>query len=79
MYSYDIHPPAEVSAMGTSERRVEVCKCENCGNEAEMTVTCEIVTLISETEDGKEKENKQEKKKFTCINCGNEADMIIDL
>ena len=65
--------------MTTGERRVEVCKCEKCGNEAEMTVTCEIVTLKSETKEGKESGTKQEKKSFTCINCGNEASMIIDM
>ena len=62
--------------MSVKERKVEVCKCENCGNEAEMVVTCEMVTIKSEVEDAPDK--KQEKRNFTCVNCGNEADMIID-
>ena len=64
----------------------EVCKCENCGNEAEMVVTCSLV-------DGDEKENlvsaseaspeplpeKRVKGTATCTQCGNESDMSIDL
>jgi transcription elongation factor Elf1 len=64
----------------------EVCKCENCGNEAEMVVTCSLP-------DVDEKENKdpspepsaepQPEKRVkgtaTCTQCGNESDMWIDL
>jgi len=64
----------------------EVCKCENCGNEAEMVVTCSLA-------DGDEKENlasapetspepqpeKRVKGTATCTQCGNESDMWIDL
>lgn len=60
--------------MAEKERKVQVCRCDNCGNEAEMTVVCEWVTVKSEeTEEPK----KAEKRNFTCVNCGNEADMII--
>ena len=64
----------------------EVCKCENCGNEAEMVVTCSLP-------DVDEKENKvpspepsaepqpenRVKGTATCTQCGNESDMWIDL
>jgi ribosomal protein L34E len=57
----------------------QVCKCENCGNEAEMVVTC---TLEEEDE---VKAGAQEKKPIrvkgtgTCSHCGNEADMWVDV
>jgi len=64
----------------------EVCKCENCGNEAEMVVTCSLPDV--EAEDGavpasdssQETEiEKRVKGTATCTNCGNEADMWIDI
>jgi hypothetical protein len=64
--------------MAEKRQMMEVCKCEKCGNEAEMIVTCELVPV----EDPQKKAagvEYQEKKSFTCEKCGNEADMIIDM
>jgi hypothetical protein len=64
--------------MTETRKMMEVCTCENCGNEAEMIVTCELVPV----EDPEKKAagvEKQEKRSFTCDSCGNEADMIVDL
>ncbi|NSW88037.1 MAG: hypothetical protein HPY84_17175 [Syntrophobacteraceae bacterium] len=55
-----------------AEKR-EVCHCEKCGNEAEMTIVCELIEV---PEAGVQK--KKEKQTRTCTVCGNEADMIID-
>jgi hypothetical protein len=55
---------------------VEVCKCENCGNEAEMVVSCELLPVSQEKQEPET--GKREKKTFTCVNCGNEADLTID-
>ena len=63
----------------------EVCKCENCGNEAEMVVTCSLPD-IDEAENGvsasePSKEPQAEKRVMgtaTCTHCGNESDMWID-
>ena len=65
---------------GMAEKRqmIEVCKCDNCGNEAEMTVTCELIPVEDE-EKKKAGVEQQEKRSFACTKCGNEADMIIDL
>ena len=64
----------------------QVCKCENCGNEAEMVVTCSLPD-----EEGTEERvadppaikapNKVKRVKGTgtCSHCGNEADIWIDL
>lgn len=51
----------------------EVCTCTKCGNEAEMTITCQLIEV---EEEGKIK--KKQKETRTCSVCGNEADMIID-
>ena len=66
--------------------RKEVCKCENCGNEAEMVVTCSLPDVevedntvsVSDSMQGTESE-KRVKGTATCTHCGNEADMWIDL
>jgi hypothetical protein len=64
----------------------QVCKCEHCGNEAEMIITC---TLEPEEEEVMEAsaEHKAEDQPVphktrghaVCTHCGNEADMWVDL
>jgi transcription elongation factor Elf1 len=67
--------------METMEKQVkQVCKCENCGNEAEMIVTCSI----EPEEDANAQpqaatQPKKQKGTATCTNCGNEADMWVDV
>lgn len=61
-----------------------VCKCEHCGNEAEMVVTC---SLFDEEESAapvaakadSETHPHRVKGTGTCSHCGNEADMWVDL
>ncbi|MCE5335826.1 MAG: hypothetical protein LLG06_14690 [Desulfobacteraceae bacterium] len=43
----------------------EVCMCEKCGNEAEMTVTCQTVEVGGVQE---------EKKTSQCSVCGNKTE-----
>ncbi len=72
--------------MGKTVKKIkQVCKCENCGNEAEMVITC---SLPSSPEEKKEiaaspsaqvQPKKREKGVATCTHCGNEADMWVDL
>ena len=64
----------------------EVCKCENCGNEAEMVVTCSLPdvdekeNMASAPEPSPEPQpEKRVKGTATCTQCGNESDMWIDL
>ncbi len=66
----------------------QVCKCENCGNEAEMVVTCKLPEPpeISEAHAGEISEQQghvHEKRRVqgqaTCTHCGNEADIWVDL
>ncbi|KPJ78011.1 MAG: hypothetical protein AMJ54_05420 [Deltaproteobacteria bacterium SG8_13] len=70
--------------MSETIEKKQLCRCENCGNEAEMTFVCTLPD-----EDEKEKSEKKEparekapqqvKGTATCTSCGNEADMWIDL
>ena len=62
----------------------QVCTCQNCGNEAEMIITC---TLEPEEEAAIEhaphtKVPKTALKKRTgqaiCTHCGNEAEILVD-
>ena len=64
----------------------EICKCENCGNEAEMVVTCSLPDVNANNDakhdpdsDQKTASPKKVKGSATCTNCGNEADMWIDI
>ena len=56
------------------EKRVEQCHCDKCGNEAEMTITCQLVEVQEPTGETK----KQKRENRVCKVCGNEANMIID-
>jgi DNA-directed RNA polymerase subunit M/transcription elongation factor TFIIS len=62
----------------------QVCKCENCGNEAEMEITCSLpdeqAKPSTKTVDANTKSTEPKKIKgtATCKHCGNEADMWID-
>ena len=64
----------------------QVCSCENCGNEAEMIITCTLEedhshdTEAPAAEAQKDQEQTQRiKGSSTCTQCGNEADMWVDL
>jgi len=64
----------------TEKKYKQVCTCENCGNEAEMEITCQWV----EVEEAKEKKKTSKapqkvKGSGTCISCGNEAEAWVDL
>jgi transcription elongation factor Elf1 len=64
----------------------EVCECKNCGNEAEMVVTCSLPDIDEEQDGGSlsgpstdPRPEKRIKGTATCTQCGNESDMWIDL
>ena len=50
-----------------------VCECENCGNEAEMTIKCHLEPIPDKPE-AKPKEIKT----LVCTECGNEAEMTLE-
>ena len=66
--------------------RKEICECVNCGNEAEMLITCTLEPVDEPAEKVaaaaklEQKASKQQVKgSATCSHCGNEAEMWIDL
>jgi DNA-directed RNA polymerase subunit M/transcription elongation factor TFIIS len=60
----------------------QVCKCENCGNEAEMVLTCTLEEVEAAPEAAAktaQETPKRAKGKGVCSHCGNEAEMWVDL
>lgn len=55
-------------------KTVQECVCEKCGNEAEMTITCQLVNM--EDPSGAKKKVQQETR--TCTVCGGEMVVNID-
>jgi hypothetical protein len=68
--------------MAKKIEKKEVCRCENCGNEAEMVFTCTLEDAEPEKTEAKSPEDKSHAHKVkgsaTCTQCGNEAEMWID-
>ena len=69
--------------MATTVKK-QLCECKNCGNEAEMEITCTLPDVDDTTAAGTDapdssKTPKQVKGSAVCTNCGNEADMWIDI
>jgi hypothetical protein len=54
--------------------KVQVCHCQQCGDEAQMTVSCQTIQVQSASGEIKEKQREIR----TCKVCENEADLIID-
>jgi len=71
--------------MTQTEKKIrQVCKCEACGNEAEMVVTCtlpESAHINDHRSNPESSASSRQKIKGTaiCSHCGNEADMWVDL
>lgn len=58
-----------------------VCECKNCGNEAEMEVTCSLQADPPEPVEPKivTKEEGKTKGLAVCSQCGGEADIWLDI
>lgn len=64
----------------TEKKYQQVCNCENCGNEAEMEITCQWIEVEKAEEKKKTLKAPQKVKGTgTCTNCGNEAEAWVDL
>lgn len=63
----------------------QICACKNCGNEAEMIVTCSLepdekASTVHTAQSVAEKpDRKQKPGQATCTHCGNEADIWVDI
>jgi hypothetical protein len=67
----------------TEKKFKQVCACKNCGNEAEMMITCSLepeeeIPQVESKPDSKTNK-KQIKGHSVCSHCGNEADIWLDL
>ena len=60
--------------MRVMENRTEECHCDKCGNEAEMTITCQMI----ETKDRSGAKKKVQQETRTCTVCGTEMVAVID-
>ena len=63
----------------------QVCTCENCGNEAEMVITCTLepgeeqsTPHIAQPQEHKP-DQKQKSGQATCTHCGNEAEILLNM
>ena len=70
------------------KRFKQVCRCENCGNEAEMMITCSLEeskdkteksSIQTQTEHTVEPQKEKVKGQAVCSHCGNEADIWVDI
>lgn len=59
-------------------KKTMVCTCENCGNEAEMTIKCEEVVPPAPKPPAIPRQVDQLKRTVVCTRCGSEADLIVD-
>jgi hypothetical protein len=59
----------------------QVCECKNCGNEAEMMVTCTLEEHPDEKSAPRIVPQSQGKTKAhaVCSHCGSEADIWLDM
>lgn len=62
------------------------CYCDKCGNEAEMTITCELqpeeARVFDRSEDvrvSREKREGRPKGEAVCSSCGSEADIWLEM
>lgn len=68
----------------TEKKFKKVCECKNCGNEAEMMVTCTLEEVDESKPASSVKAKPTEvpqkvKGHAVCSHCGSEADMWIDI
>ena len=59
----------------------QVCECKNCGNEAEMVVTCSLPEELVDSASPKVVSEGEGKTKghAVCSHCGGEADIWLDV
>ena len=59
----------------------QVCECTNCGNEAEMVITCTLADAKDDDSTPKivSKAEGKTKGHAVCSHCGGEADIWLDV
>ncbi len=60
----------------------QVCQCKNCGNEAEMMITCSLEPeeeiQNAESKSASKAIKQKTKANAVCLICGNEAEIWVD-
>jgi ribosomal protein S14 len=57
----------------------QVCECRNCGNEAEMEITCSLEDHQVEVAKVVPRAQGKTKGHAVCSHCGGEADIWLDM
>ena len=57
----------------------QTCLCQNCGNEAEMEITCTLESLPAEPPGVVPESKGKTKGHAVCSHCGGEADIWLDV
>jgi DNA-directed RNA polymerase subunit M/transcription elongation factor TFIIS len=70
----------------TEKKYKEICKCDHCGSEAEMVITCSLEANVDNSEQsGTVEDIKPEavagktKGRGVCSHCGNESDIWLEI
>ena len=67
--------------MMAEKRFKQVCECKNCGNEAEMEITCSLEEekTVTATPHVVPKDKGKTEGHAVCSHCGGEADIWLDI
>lgn len=72
-------PTKKTAKVSKKKTFTQVCECKNCGNEAEMVVTCSLPeqTAVKIATDAKKAAHTHQGT-ARCTRCGNEADIWLE-
>ena len=79
--------PSAERRLGMTEKKFkEICKCDHCGSEAEMVITCSLKANVDNSEksgtDGDIKPAAvagKTKGRAVCSHCGNESEIWLEI
>ena len=70
----------------TEKKLKEICKCDHCGNEAEMVITCSLIAASeNDQQSADDHDIKPEivtgktKGHGVCSHCGNESEIWVEI
>ena len=70
----------------TEKKFKETCKCDHCGSEAEMVITCSLKATDNQSEESTsgqepkpEKAGEKAKGRGVCSHCGNESEIWVEI
>jgi 5-methylcytosine-specific restriction endonuclease McrA len=70
----------------TDKKFKEICKCDHCGSEAEMVITCSLKPVVDIAEQSATPDDKipeavagKTKGRGVCSHCGNESEIWLEI